>query len=142
MQVGQVAAPRERPLGVIVIALFMIIDAAVAAGQVIFDTSLTTRVDTLLEINEWMPALVVVLALARVAAAVGLFRAYRWAWVAAMLIVGVSLVFSLWLYWIGDPGYVRLTVNCIIAFYLNQGAVREYFDPPETTAEDLPVMRS
>ena len=128
MQATNTMAPRVRPLGVVVIALFLVADAIVAIGQVTFDTSLSTRSETLLDINEFMPAFVVILGVFKVVAAVGLWFGHRWAWIVSMLVVGVGLVFSMYLYWLGDPSYARMAIGVVIAFYLNQGAVRDYFE--------------
>ena len=125
---GQSVTPRERPLGVVVIALFLLADAVVAIGQVVFDTRLSTRSETLVNIGEWMPAFVVVIGVLKVVAAVGLWFGSRRAWVVAMLVVGVSLLLSFYVYWVGDPTQARMLINVVIAFYLNQGAVRDYFE--------------
>jgi lysylphosphatidylglycerol synthetase-like protein (DUF2156 family) len=119
---------RERPLGVAVIAVFLVIDALVALGQLAIDSPLMTRTNTLLEIHEWMPGVVAVVAVLRLLAAVGLWLGSRRAWVLTMLVVGVGLVFSLYIYWVGDPPYARMAIDIVIAFYLNQGAVRDYFE--------------
>jgi len=126
--VGQSVAQRERPLGVVVIALFLLADAIVALGQIIFDTEFSTRAQTLVDIGEWMPGLVVVVGILKVIAAVGLWFGSRRAWVAAMLVAGVGLLLSFYVYWVGDPAYARMLINVVIAFYLNQGAVRDYFE--------------
>jgi hypothetical protein len=45
-----------------------------------------------------------------------------------MLVVGIGLLAGLTMYGRGDPYYPRLVLNVIMAFYLNQGAVRRYFE--------------
>jgi uncharacterized membrane protein (DUF2068 family) len=132
--------PRERPLGVAVIAVFLVLDALAALGQLALDSPLMTRTNTLLEIHEWMPGVVAVVALLRLVAAVGLWLGSRRAWVLTMLLVGIGLLFSLYIYWVGDPPYARLAIDIVIAFYLNQGAVRDYFEGRTRRAE-APVMR-
>ena len=39
---GGGVARRERPLGVVIIALFLLADAGVTIGQVVFDTTLSS----------------------------------------------------------------------------------------------------
>jgi hypothetical protein len=117
-----------RPLGVVVIALFFVIDAAFAIVQIVADTPFATRTATLVEMGDWVPAFIVGLALAEIVAAFGLWRGYRWAWVLAMLAVGIGLLAALAMYVRGDPYYPRLVLNMIMAFYLNQGAVRRSFE--------------
>ena len=133
------ATPRERPLGVAVIAVFLVIDALVALGQLAIDSPLMTRTNTLLEIHEWMPGVVAVVAVVRLLAAIGLWLGSRRAWVLTMLVVGIGLFFSLYVYSVGDPPYVRMAIDIVIAFYLNQGAVRDYFEG-RTRGAAVPVM--
>jgi hypothetical protein len=129
---------RVRPLGVVVIALFFVIDAGFALAQLVLDTPLATRTATLVELGAWVPPLVAGFALIEVLAAIGLWRGHRWAWVLAMLAVGAGLLAGLALYLRGDPYYPRLLLNMIIAFYLNQGAVRRYFEPPDRPDPERP----
>jgi len=136
MQADQRVSPRQRPLGVAVVALFLVLDSAMAVSQVIFDTTLSTRTQTLLDIDASVPNLVLAAAALRVLVAIGLWRGYRWAWVGSMLIVGAGLVFSLALYWLGDPSYVRMAINVVIAFYLNQGSVRDHFEGGRGTSPE------
>ncbi|HZW01679.1 MAG TPA: hypothetical protein VFF55_08950 [Candidatus Deferrimicrobium sp.] len=119
---------RERPLGVAVIAVFMVFDAIVALATLAFDSPLMTRTSTLLKINEAMPAVVFAVAVLRLIAALGLWLGWRRAWPLTMLLVGTGLLFSLYLYAVGDPPYARLAIDIVIAFYLNQGIVRDYFE--------------
>ncbi len=139
--VGEQATARERPLGVVVISLFLLVDAALTIGQVVLDTDLSTRVDTLIEINAWMPAIVVGLSVAKALAAVGMWLGYRWAWVLAMLSVGANLLLAFYVYWVGDPAYAPMALNVVMAFYLNQGAVRVYFERGSQTDAAEPVGR-
>jgi uncharacterized membrane protein (DUF2068 family) len=132
---------RHRPLGVAVIAVFMVLDAVVAFATLIVDSPLMTRTSTLLEINEAMPAVVFAVAVLRLVAAVGLWLGWRRAWPLTMLLVGTGLLFSLYLYAVGDPPYARLAIDIVIAFYLNQGIVRDYFEgrPPKDAAVVVPT---
>ena len=133
--------PRQRPLGVAVIAVFLVLDAVVGVGQLLVDSPYMTRTDTLVEMNDGMPLLIVALAALRILAAVGLWMGSRRAWVLTMLIVGIGLVFSFAVYWLGDPAYVRMVIDIVIAFYLNQGIVRDYFEgrPPKDAAVVVPT---
>ena len=115
-------------MGVAVIAVFLVLDAVGALATLAIDTPIMTRTSTLLELNEAMPAVVFTMAILRLVAAVGLWRGWRRAWVLTMILVGTGLLLSLSLYSIGDPPYVRLAIDIVIAFYLNQGVVRDYFE--------------
>jgi uncharacterized membrane protein (DUF2068 family) len=128
MQAGEPAQGRQRPLGVVVIAAFLLIDSGFALVQLVADTPFATRIATLVELAPWIPAAIAVLAITRIVAAVGLWLGYRWAWILTMLAVGVGLLFGLTMYWRGDPSYPRLFLDMVMAFYLNQQAVRRHFE--------------
>lgn len=118
----------KRPLGVAVIVIFLVLNGAAMVLQLMVDTPYGTRIQTLTGIHQWTPGLFIVLIGIGLIAAGGLWLGYRWAWALAMIVVGVSLVVSLYLYWLGDPPYLRMAIDVVVAFYLNQGAVREYFE--------------
>jgi hypothetical protein len=118
----------KRPVGVAVVAIFLAVNVVLVILQLVLDTPYGTRTQTLFDIHPWTPALFLIITGASLLAAVGLWRGYRWAWALAMVIVGVSLVGSLGLYWLGEPPYPRMAIDVMLAFYLNQGAVREYFE--------------
>jgi hypothetical protein len=115
-------------VGVAVIAIFLVVDAALMLLQLSVDSAMSTRMATLLRISDLAPAGFVILSLLRLVAAVGLWRGSRRAWVLAMLLIGVGLITSLYLYALEDPPYLRMAIDVVIAFYLNQGAVRDYFE--------------
>jgi lysylphosphatidylglycerol synthetase-like protein (DUF2156 family) len=119
---------RTRPLGIAVIAVFLVVDAGLMLLQLGVDSTMSTRTATLLRISDLAPAGFVILSLLRLVAAVGLWRGSRRAWVLAMLLIGVGLITSLYLYALEDPPYSRMAIDVVIAFYLNQGAVRDYFE--------------
>jgi hypothetical protein len=116
----------ERPPGIALIVIFLIVDAAVGIADVAFDLQLTSRAVWLAGLAEWVPVFLVGVALVELVAAVGLWRGSRPAWVVVMLLVGVGLVFGLYLRWVDEPNYPRLALNVVMAFYLTQGAVRAY----------------
>jgi hypothetical protein len=119
--------PRQRPIGVVLIAAFLVLDAALALAQTFFDVQTGTRQDLLTDPSGQRSLVVVVLVILRLVAAVGLWFGWRRGWVLTMLLVGISLVLDLWLYWNGARYYLRMAFDVVLAFYLNQGAVREYF---------------
>ena len=129
--------PRRRPPGVLVVAIFLLVDAAHSLAELSFGLEpLFQR--RLAAGDEPVAALFYGLILLRVIAAVGLLRGWRRAWVITMFLVGLSLVVSLTLYWNGEPRYVRMAVDVVVAFYLNQGAVRGYFEGRPANAERRP----
>lgn len=120
---------RQRPLGVVVIALFLVADAVLALGEHLLGLGTGTRQDIFADGDGQASLLIIVLVILRLVAAAGLWLRWRRGWVLTMLLVGTSLVIDLWLYWRGQPLYVRMAVDVVVALYLNQGAVREWFDP-------------
>jgi hypothetical protein len=127
------AAPaprRQRPIGVVLIAAFLVADAALALAQKFLDFQGGTRQDLISDPGGQGSVAIVVLVILRIVAAVGLWFGWRRGWVLTMLLVGISLIIDLWLYFNGERYYVRMAFDVILAFYLNQGAVREYFARP------------
>ena len=129
--------PGGRPPGVAVIAIFLVLNAALAVLVASVESEHWTSTATLREVSQLTPGAILLLAALDVVAAVGLWRGSRGAWVLTMVLVGVSLVGSLYLYLLGDPAYLRLAIDVIIVFYLNQGAVRDYFGG--LTGQPLPA---
>lgn len=130
---------RERPLGIAVIAIFLVLDAVFAVAQVVTDSPFSTRIATLADVHQWVPGLSLLLAGLRVVAAIGLWRGLRWAWVLTMLVVGFGLLVSLYVLWLGDPAYSRMAIDVVAAFYLNQGAVRQHFERSRRARTEVPT---
>jgi hypothetical protein len=140
----------RRPFGLYAIIALLLI-WAVAAGLTILDlrgqlpqptwqdiarlltqqVSLTGLVDTL--INEQRLQLVghILVILAVVTVIVGLWLRVRQAWVMAMLLVGLGLVYNIWHYLDGTPLYVSMLIHVVAVFYLNDRGVRLYFAQAE-----------
>lgn len=127
---GQVIQ-RTRPLGVALIALFLVLEAVVTIAEVAGLLPPELARGPVRDLAAIAPALQLAVAGLGILAAVGLWRGSWRAWVLAMLLVGISLVTDLSLYLVGEPRYLRLGIGVVIAFYLNQGLVREYFERRE-----------
>ena len=67
---------------------------------------------------------------AMILSAAGLLLRLQPAWGLTMFIVLIGLVVNLVAYVSGDPNYLRLAIFVLMAFYLNQRAVREVFAGP------------
>lgn len=67
----------------------------------------------------------------------GLWFRVRQAWVAAMLLVGIGLVYNIWSYLEGAPLYLNMLIHVIVVFYLNERGVRLAFDPPRPEQEPM-----
>lgn len=126
----------RRPNGVAIAALALVVDAILVLGQIGLDTPYATPVATLTGIHPVFPGVLAAFAALRIVVAAGLWTGRRWAWVIAMVLVGAALIVSLRLYWMGQPPYAWMAVDVVLAFYLNQGAVRAFFErraPADTT---------
>ena len=110
-----------------VIAIFLLLDGLLGAIEVLADAPWTTRRAFLADVHPLVPTIVLAFAVLQFMAAVGLWRGSRRAWVLTMIVVGVSLVSALILWWVGRPSFPTMAIEVVIAFYLNQGAVREHF---------------
>jgi hypothetical protein len=128
---------RRRPLGVVVIAVFLVVDAVLSLAEQVFDLGTGTRQDILADPDGRISLILIGLVALRLVAAAGLWLGWRRGWVITMLLVGLSLILDLWLYWNGQRLYLRMAMDVVLALYLNQGAVRQYFEgkprPPGAT---------
>jgi uncharacterized membrane protein (DUF2068 family) len=121
---------RGRPVGVAIISLFLVVDTVASLLEIFVDLPFYTRAAVIRDAEGPVLAVLLTLALLRIVAAVGLWRGSRRAWVLTMLLVGIALVIYLGAWWNGEPNMLRLAVNAVIAFYLNQSAVREHCAGP------------
>ncbi len=60
--------------------------------------------------------------------AIGLWFRLRQAWVVAMVLIGIGLVYNIWNYLEGTPLFVNMTINVFAVFYLNERSVQAYFE--------------
>ena len=127
---------RGRPLGVALVALLLLADAAVTVLEIWGRLPGLSNRGPLLDASDVGAGLLAAMAALKVIVAVGLWVGSRRAWVLTMLLVGVSLLLLIVLYLSGvdEPRYLRLAINVVIAFYLNQGLVREYFERRDAVA--------
>jgi hypothetical protein len=133
------ATRRRRPLGVVLIAVFLVVDAALALAEHTFNLGTGTRQDIFATQGDRVSALIIGLVILRLVAAAGLWLGWRRGWVLTMLLVGASLVIDLWLYWNGQPLYLRMAMDVVVALYLNQKAVREFFEGKPSKAAPTPA---
>jgi hypothetical protein len=127
-----------RPLGVALVALFMLADALIGGLEALGALPELLEHGHVLNTSDASAGVLAVLAALKVVAAVGLWLGWRRAWVLTMLLVGLSLVALILLYLSGadQPRYLRLALNVVIAFYLNQGVVQEYFERREDATNE------
>jgi hypothetical protein len=132
-----------RPLGVALVALFMLADAIVGGLEALGQLPEMVDRGPLLNASDVGAGVLAATAALKVVVAVGLWMGSKWAWVLTMLLVGLSLVVLILLYVAGvdEPRYLRLAINVVIAFYLNQGLVREYFERHDDVAPGIEAPR-
>ena len=132
-----------RPLGVALVALFMLADAIVGGLEALGALPELLDRGPVLNASDVSTSFLAAAAALKVVAAVGLWLGWRRAWVLTMLLVGLSLVALIVLYLsgVGEPRYLRLAINVVIAFYLNQGVVQQYFERREDATSRGGVSR-
>lgn len=72
---------------------------------------------------------VVILASFTLLVAFAMLARLRWAWLVSMTLQGLGLFTGLIAYALGRANYVGLLVGVILVLYLNQGEVREAYQP-------------
>ncbi len=77
----------------------------------------------------------VVVIFVTVVTAVGLWFRQRGAWVSAMVLIGIGLVYNIWSYLEGTPVFVNMLINVLAVFYLNERSVQAYFEQRTPGAE-------
>jgi len=68
-----------------------------------------------------------ILSLAGIVVLIAFLRLHRWSWVVLMAWTAVSLTITLVNYFYGDPNYLVMASNTIIAIALNQADVQRIF---------------
>jgi hypothetical protein len=78
-----------------------------------------------------------ILSLAGIIVLVAFLRMHRWSWVVLMAWTAVSLTITLVDYFYGEPNYLVMASNTIIAIALNQSDVQRIFGIRREDGEDL-----
>jgi hypothetical protein len=144
---------RARPFGVTVIVVLLLLAAVVALpssllgllGSLRSEDGIAPLPDrTTVELIGAL-AVLLVLGVSALAAAVGLLRLQRWAWVLTMLLVGTQMATNLWQYFVaGERPYLEMLVDVALVFYLNQREVQRAFGQraPRDRLLDAPISRA
>lgn len=83
-------------------------------------------------------ALVGVILVVAAAICTGLFLLKRWAWIAAMILIGAFLLAAIVYYLSGGKPYVPMLLDVISVFYLNQRSVQAAFEGRAVPREVAP----
>ena len=119
-----------RPVGIWIIVVLQIFNAVVAIVDVVAGTDLSGgQLGPKVAANPIVRGVVLGWASALIFATVSLFLLRRRGWALMMLLVGVSLLAHLLIYWGDHAATQRLSmaVAAVTAFYLNSAAVRGLF---------------
>lgn len=116
-------------MGAVLLALIQILEAlwliaALSGVGIAAEAGLPAELLKLGPTGEYLIMAVVVI---RIAAAAALFTRRRAAWVLVMLITGAGLTATLTGYALGRSDDIRLLLDVVAAFYLNQPGVRAVF---------------
>jgi len=126
---------RRRPFGVIVVALLQLGTIIVAFSSYLWDANLPWEggLAELLAEHSWARVAILLFGVLVVLAAAGMWRLQRWGWALMILLVAMSLVLdlSMW-YRAGEADrhlalYLRMVLDIVSAFYLNSSAVQVAF---------------
>lgn len=155
----QTAAPElreveKRPFGIYAIILLMLFAAAAAALDIVrlrigFPTVLLSRVGEFLQqasslsgithrlvsderILIWINGVIIVMLLVSI---VGLWFRERDAWIMAMILIGIGLVYNIWSYLEGDARYFNMLIHVVAVFYLNERSVQLVYERRTAGAE-------
>lgn len=138
---AQPQSRRRRPLGVVLLSALWLGYGALAVLFLLEvpDIPIAGMARLVLRLGLLEAAHAVLVAIAALTA-VGLWFLRPWGWVLAMLMAGVSLAFDILWYVQGAPAYAYMALGVAIAFYLNQGDVRERFFSTSGRLDPPPVV--
>jgi hypothetical protein len=120
---------RRLPLGVWILAGIQALLAAWALAGLIALRPLdeSSGLGVLSGSADFIRAVLIGIVAIQILATFGLLLRVRAAWVAVMVLTGVSLAVGLWAVTAGTGSPLRLAVDVVAALYLNQRAVRRAF---------------
>lgn len=119
---------RKRPFGLQMISALLLLNAlALVAGT--FQRYALLSDLTLANVQDLAVSQVILypIAILFVVIAIALWRFQRWAWVATMIFMGMSMALGIVGYFRGTPQYANMLLNVLIVFYLNDRAVQNTF---------------
>ena len=137
----------KRPFGIYAIIVMLLLAAAAAAldivrirtgfpsqllqqiAELLREGTILTGLSTRLVADEQVLILINLIIIGSMAVTiVGLwFRLYG-AWLAAMLLIGIGLVYNIWNYLAGTPLYLSMLLHVFSVFYLNERSVQLSFE--------------
>lgn len=135
-----VARERSRPLGVVLLVLFQVLNVAVTVAALAGylgprGGSLVAMFGTGTAVVDY---LILGLGVLSLAGAIALWRLDRFGWYAIMLLTGLGLAVQLTFYVWANPNFLNMAIYVVSAFYLNQREVKDIF--LAKTADPEPVV--
>jgi hypothetical protein len=127
---------RERPAGLwIIVALQIALAITLLPG--VAETIPGVSPISTMTMEELWRYLYIGWAVLNVLAALWLWTLSRRGWVLVMVLVGIGLVANLYLWFLGQPAFVRMAIQAATALYLNSAPIRRLF----LRHPDLPTIR-
>ncbi|MDX1413350.1 MAG: hypothetical protein R3293_04115 [Candidatus Promineifilaceae bacterium] len=134
-EMQQTKASTDRPFGIYVISALLFISAVLLAAGLLVLEFVGDYLPDLEQHALLATALLWLLVALLIVAIVGLLLLKRWGWTLTMIMTGISLAISIWLYFQGTPNYPNMVIYVIIVFYLNQRDVQAPFLKQHETGE-------
>jgi hypothetical protein len=117
---------KRRPLGIsIIVVMQTLLAVGLLAGVATNTDILSTTPDQ--PLGTEARVLYVGWAMMNLLFAFWLWRVKRRGWVLTMVLTGLALTANLAQWWLGEPNFVRMSLQAVTAFYLNSAPVRELF---------------
>ena len=133
---SQPAKPHRRPFGLYAIIVLEALVAVITLGLAyLFWRSAPTLFTN--ETERWNMygslSWDIIRAIIQLVAAIGLWHRRQWAWLATMLLTGLSMATDLWNNANHGEVPITLAISIAIVFYLNQRDVQQQFVAPKAT---------
>ena len=120
--IDEEAIQRRRPRMLLLVPVLVIL-VAEAAYQVL--SALVNLRE--LGMHTRAPVVAILFAVLNLLATVGLVSGMRFGWILAMSLAGWNVGYFLVLWWIGQPGYVGMTLAVVIVFLLSSNEMRHAY---------------
>lgn len=122
----------DRPFGLLAIVLLEIMECLLLLTALYLPLLDDADIYTTIAVFNEDEILLLSLRIMSLGIVLGLWRLKRWAWLAFMIYLGVSMAVDLGAYLMNMPNYLSMLKNVAVVFYLNQTEVRSLFEQQRT----------